>query len=121
MPAFSTKYPFTPLFFVPEGKRTENRLKTTRKGWYATHMAGTAFSAQQIQAMGLAYQVNRFALPAFDIINGKSSIVGLVHICETTLENCNEWCIPGCWHWQIDQSIVLHTPIPCPGNLDVWI
>ena len=119
--ALSVKYPYADLFFRDGGKTTENRTYKLPLGWLAVHMSQTAFSQREVEQHGMADRVRRFDLPPFTSDTpGRGCIIGLVRVCDISLQQNDCWCMRGHFHAHIDLAIRLLKPIICRGQPDTW-
>jgi hypothetical protein len=121
MKALSIKNPWA-YFIFHEGKDVENRP-------YPTKFRGELLIHASKKSMGL--EETLFLMPKrfsyADALNlyfyaqsFNSCIIGAVGLVDCVQNSASEWAQTGCWHWVLENPVLLPRPIPAKGSLGFW-
>jgi hypothetical protein len=106
------------------GKRTENRR------WHAPKATGTLLihAGKSIDpAAGPVFARLGFVLPALPVLGAIVAVATLSGVCTATVDTpwascgCGPWAAAGQYHWKLADVRVLADPVPCKGQLGLWI
>jgi hypothetical protein len=121
MKVLSVKNPWAYLIFH-ERKDVENRT-------YPTNFRGELLIHASKRSMDfgncLALMPQRFSLG--DIINLRARadqfngfILGSVRLADCVRNSRSEWAEKGCWHWVLENPVLLSKPVRADGKLGFW-
>jgi hypothetical protein len=121
MKALSVKDMYAYLIFH-NGKDVENRTYPTRfRGELWIHASKKSMDLSET----LLLMPDRFSYP--DAVNVRlraealnGCIIGSVRLVGCVRNSVSEWAEKGCWHWVLENPVLLARPIPANGHLGLW-
>lgn len=121
MKALSIKNPWA-YFIFHEGKDVENRTYPTKfRGELLIH------ASKKSMDLGNCFVLMPDRFSALDIKRLRTSaerfnsyILGSVRLVDCIQNSKSEWAEKDCWHWVLENPILLPEPIKASGKLGFW-